>query len=95
MRHYELMEIVKIYYPDLNLNVFQRNNLVYKKSQFTLKYMISKLFPSHEIIEDYRVPELDFKELDYFLPELKIAFEYQVRDFSVNFPIFPFFISNF
>lgn len=75
----DVMNIVKKFYPDLSLKQFQFNNpLGSKKSQFTLKSMLSTLFPSQEIIEEYRHSDLDNLELDYYIPELKLAFEYQV-----------------
>ena len=79
MKISEVMEIVKKFYPDLNLNNFQFGNpLGSKKSQYTLKSMLNILFPDQEIVEEYRHTDLENLELDYYLPQLKIAFEYQV-----------------
>ena len=73
------MGIVKNFYPELNIKNFQLGNtLKTKKSQYTLKSMIRDLFPNQEIVEDYRHADLDNLELDYYLPDLKLAFEYQV-----------------
>ena len=51
-----------------------------KKSQYMLKTCIQQLFAKENtlILEDHRYPDVDHLELDYFLPEYKLAFEYQV-----------------
>eukprot|EP00026_Physarum_polycephalum_P002443 Phypoly_transcript_02449.p1 GENE.Phypoly_transcript_02449~~Phypoly_transcript_02449.p1 ORF type:complete len:911 (+),score=126.14 Phypoly_transcript_02449:48-2780(+) len=54
-----------------------------KKSQFLLKSVLTSIFPSKEIIENYRHSNLTFKdstytmELDCYLPHLSLGFEYQ------------------
>lgn len=74
-----LMKLVKKHYPDLDMNYFSHSHsLVTKKAQYLLKSMLKELFPNQEILEDYRHPDLDYLELDYYLPDLKLAFEYQV-----------------
>ena len=74
-----LMNIVRNIYPDINpKNIQFGSNLKLKKSQYILKSMIHELFPNQEIMEDYRHVDLDNLELDYYLPDLKLAFEYQV-----------------
>ena len=75
----DVMEIVKKFYPDLNLRNFQSvSSLGIKKSQYTLKSMLQSLFSNYEIVEEYRHTDLENLELDYYIPELKLAFEYQV-----------------
>ena len=79
MNIFETMSIVKQFYPDLDMKYFQfGNSLGAKKSQYTLRSMLEILFPSQEIIEDYRHADLNNLELDYYIPNLKLAFEYQV-----------------
>ena len=75
----DAMKIVKKYYNDLDMNYFTfGNSLKTKKSQYLLKSFLQDLFPQQEIIEEYRHSDLDNLELDYYLPNLKLAFEYQV-----------------
>ena len=75
----DVMSIVKKFYPDLNMKYFQfGNSLGLKKSQYTLKSMLQTIFPTQEIVEEYRHVDLENLELDYYLPQLKLAFEYQV-----------------
>lgn len=51
-----------------------------KKSQYILKACIEHLFSRENIIifEDYWHPDVLNLELDYYLPEHRLAFEYQV-----------------
>ena len=82
MKLSDAMSIVKQYYPMLEIKNFEfkaGNTMKTKKSQYILKSMIKSLFPHQEILEDYRSVDLDYLELDYYLPNLKLAFEYQVR----------------
>ena len=86
----DFMIIVKQFYPDLNLKKFQYGNpLSYKKSQYMLNSVLQSIFPNIEIIEEYRHPNLNNLEFDYYLPLLNIAFEYQVRYLFINFKIKP------
>ena len=90
-----VMSIVKNFYPELNLKNFEfGKSLTAKKSQYTLKSMINELFPNEEILEDYRHADLDYLELDYYLPNLKLAFEYQVINFYFLY-LYLFFIILF
>ena len=68
------MGIVKNFYPELNIKNFQST----KSTLFALKSALYKLFPNQEIVEDYRLVNLDNLELDYYLPNLKLAFKCQV-----------------
>ena len=75
----DIMFIVRKFYPELNLRNFEENSpLSSKKSQYTLKSMLQILFSNYEIVEEYRHTDLENLELDYYIPELKLAFEYQV-----------------
>ena len=51
------------------------------KAQFFLKECIEAMFKGEEnvlILQEYKHPDIDGLELDYFLPQYNIAFEYQV-----------------
>ena len=74
MKLLDVMYIVCQFYPELKIELFKKT----KKSQYKLKAMLLKLFPGNEIVEEYKYGELGMLELDYYLPELKLAFEYQV-----------------
>ena len=88
----DVMLMVKEFYPDLNMKYFTiGNSLGVKKSQYTLKSMLGILFPNLEIVEEYRHVDLNNMELDYYIPELKIAFEYQVIIFIFFLLFFIFF----
>src|SRR4051794_39157937 len=56
-----------------------------------MHHSIKELFPDVDIRKDYKHPLLMFSEskkemeLDIFLPELKLAFEYQVFTFLFSF----------
>lgn len=86
MKSLEFMAIVKDYFPELNLDAFK--NLGLKKTQANLYSVLHYLFPSEEILEEYKHPDLvlpngEMFELDFYVPLYKLAFEYQV-DFSEN-----------
>ena len=51
-----------------------------KKTQFMLKECINTLFFNKEtvLLEEYKHPDLNYLELDFFYPEFNLAFEYQV-----------------
>ena len=61
-----------------------------KKSQYELKECIEKLFiignknKDIVLLEEYRHPDISNLELDYFLPQYNIAFEYQVNKILCN-----------
>ena len=55
-----------------------------KKSQYMLKECIERLFISDKnkdivLLEEYRHPDISNLELDFFLPQYNLAFEYQVN----------------
>ena len=54
-----------------------------KKSQYILKECIEKVFANALVLEEYRHPDANL-ELDYFLPEFKLAFEYQVYKLDMS-----------
>ena len=89
MKLIDVMFLVKKFHKDLNINKFEHNySIGSKKSQFILKSKLTILFPNNEIIEDYRHSDLDNLELDYYIPDLKIAFEYQGEQHYRNVSIF-------
>ena len=52
-----------------------------KKTQYKLKECIEKLLIVQKdavLLEEYRHPDISNLELDYFLPQYNLAFEYQV-----------------
>lgn len=50
-----------------------------KKAQYTLKECLEQLFPNdNTMLQEYKHPEIIQLELDYFFPQYKLAFEYQV-----------------
>ena len=52
-----------------------------KKSQYLLKECIKTIFNKENtlVFEEYSHPDAENLELDYFLPEFNLAFEYQVK----------------
>ena len=72
------MKIVKIFYPDLSLKNLSFGNTLTKKPQYILKSLLQELFPNEKIIEEYKFNDLDNLQLDYYFPDLKLAFQYQV-----------------
>ena len=48
-----------------------------KKSQYMLKECLENIFKNTEVFEEFRHPD-SILELDYYFPDHKIAFEYQV-----------------
>ena len=70
-----LIKAIKTVFP----NKFVKSTRT-KKSQMLLKMCVQNMFGGENtlILEDYIHPDVDL-ELDYFLPEYKLAFEYQVK----------------
>ena len=52
-----------------------------KKAQYMLKTCLENLFTSKDtvLLEEYRHPDVSNLELDFFFPQYKLAFEYQVK----------------
>ena len=71
-----LTEALKIAFPS-------KMNVNSKKSQYMLKNCIESIFSKENtlVLEEYRHPDVIHLELDYFLPQYNIAFEYQVEKF--------------
>ena len=73
------MKIVKNYYPEILLiNLKKIQSITERSSQCILKSILIDLFPNEIIMEDYNLVNSDNLQLDYYLPNLKLAFEYQV-----------------
>ena len=76
---YPLTQTLKAAFPNYKWAVFAQSGLS-KKSQYILKECLDVLFNrgNSVLLEEYKHPDITNLELDYFYPELKIAFEYQV-----------------
>ena len=87
----EVLPIVNAVYPDANFELPKIKSNYVKRTQELLKTMLKTMFPEKgknnkklsiliysDILEEYQHPDISKKELDLFLPELKLAFEYQV-----------------
>ena len=64
-------------YIGLELNKAFGNTLVRHKHEAELGYILREIFPEKTIITHYSPAFLDNLELDFFIPDLKLAFEYQ------------------
>jgi hypothetical protein len=78
-----MANLVTAAYPDYPWNV-KKFHLRGKKSvQRWLWLKVQEIFPGQSVLEDFRHPEMSFEgthvpiELDIFLPDLNLAFEYQ------------------
>ena len=73
-----LSQSLKNAFPRYNFNSIK----IAKKTQFVLKECIQNMFLNKEkdfvLLEEYKHPDIANLELDYFLPQYNIAFEYQV-----------------
>ena len=76
-----LTQILKTAFPQLNWT--SKGSYLLKKSQYMLKQCIEKLIKDVIVLEEYKHPNISNLELDFFLPQYKIAFEYQVSIFSL------------
>lgn len=75
-----LFTILKKMYPDYDWDENKRN--IIGKSQLALHRSIQDLFPREQVHSNFIHPALEFAnkekmELDVFIPNLKLAFEYQ------------------
>ena len=77
-----LTQLLKTTFPDYNWTFVYKS----KKAQYALKACLQQLFNNEDnkdivLLEEYRHPDISNLELDYFLPQYNIAFEYQVMTF--------------
>ena len=71
-----VMSIVKDFYPEINLSYFMfGNKLTHKTSQHMLWSFLIQLFPDHEIVIACK---FDVHVVDYYIPLLKLGFNFQV-----------------
>ena len=79
----DIKRSLQMYYPTEEWNNFAFVSRTKKVKQRIWLVEITKLFPQHLILEDYRKPNFKAKyenpvlELDVFIPALHIAYEYQ------------------
>ena len=78
---YPLTQILRAAFPQYKW--INSKALSSKKSQYVLKECIEKIFNKEKshllLLEEYRHPDISNLELDYYLPQQNLAFEYQVR----------------
>jgi hypothetical protein len=65
-----------------NMLIPQQNTRQLTKRELHLWKLVKRLFPKNEIFQNYRNHDIrfasgKFMELDIYVPELKLAFEYQ------------------
>ena len=74
-----LLLVLRQAFPQFKWNVVGKGS---KKAQYMLKECIEHLFVNYSkdivLLEEYKHPDIANLELDYFLPQYNIAFEYQV-----------------
>ena len=78
---YPLTTLLKASFPQFKwINNLPKSS---KKSQYMLKECIENLFVNKKkdfvLLTEYKHPDISNLELDYFLPQYSIAFEYQVK----------------
>lgn len=78
------MNILKNVYSDHNWDEHKFVQRGQKSAQRKLCVIVQDLFPQAVVYEDYNHPKLKFHsggaaELDVYIPQLKLAFEYQVQ----------------
>ena len=93
LRRFGIFQMLKIVYPDVKWDedkLLRRNK---KASQFFLKRILEKMYPNNIILEDYKHPNIKFDtsyscELDLYLPELNLAFEYNGEHHYMDNPVY-------
>ena len=76
---FALVQQLKAAFPQYSWIITQAS--AGRKAQYELKQCIEKLFNKEKnnvLLEEYKHPDIANLELDYFLPQYNIAFEYQV-----------------
>ena len=81
--NHSLPKALALAYPEINWEMPDKSKF-HKKSQQILKSMLKTIFPTEEVLEDYKHPDLSSSsgyplELDFFYPKINLAFEYQVN----------------
>ena len=74
-----LLSRLQFTFPEFN---WAKISAIGRKSQYLLKEFIERLFKNSQdfvLLEEYKHPDISNLELDYFLPNFKLGFEYQVK----------------
>lgn len=71
-----LVQLLKNAFPEYSWSISK----IGKKTQYILKECLENILKGEQL-EEYKHPEITNLELDYFYPQYKLAFEYQVFAF--------------